>query len=587
MSSSVVGTRTAPAPAPSLPRALIVKEELRPAEWPGSSEEGVLGKKVLAKEEDEYAWMGQIAEAKTFYPTAEDFREPFLYLNKISVEASRYGICKIVPPVKASVPAGKVLRRFNFTSNVQHLGVHKQKKRTKGSKKFFRSGKNYTLDTFQEMANKEMTKRFGCSGSLPANIVEQEFWKEMLKPSQSKTVEYGSDLEGSGFSKNTSSCPLSRSKWNLRDFARCSLSSLSNLKSNIPGVTEPMLYCGMLFSQFAWHVEDNFLNSINYHHLGAPKFWYGVPQEHAKLFDECASKYVFLNSPADGGEVKDNQIHEAAGNFINKTTMFCPKILVENSVKVFKIVQNPGEFVITFPQAYHGGFSMGFNLGEAVNFATREWYQFGIAAEMRYSELKRTPVVSVEELLASDFDKLRKVDNYNEVPTVKMIAAWYSKIEKICKTFSEIVKQNADRAQIFWLKENSIPVSCASCQCTCYFSYYTVSDAPTPFCSKCISERELAERAAKETKTTTYRVYVHPVLKTICEYLQGLTESPAMNKHFTDKQKKWIQIRVHNFKRFTIVIQPRRGKRKRVELESLVDTCREELLWNITQGTGP
>lgn len=27
----------------------------------------------------------------------------------------------------------------------------------------------------------------------------------------------------------------------------------------IPGVTRPMLYCGQLFSTFAWHVEDHFM----------------------------------------------------------------------------------------------------------------------------------------------------------------------------------------------------------------------------------------------------------------------------------------------------------------------------------------
>lgn len=28
---------------------------------------------------------------------------------------------------------------------------------------------------------------------------------------------------------------------------------------NFQGVTEPMLYIGMLFSMFAWHVEDHYL----------------------------------------------------------------------------------------------------------------------------------------------------------------------------------------------------------------------------------------------------------------------------------------------------------------------------------------
>ena len=36
-----------------------------------------------------------------------------------------------------------------------------------------------------------------------------------------------------------------------------------------------------------------------------------------------------------------------------------------------RLQQLPGQFVVTFPKAYHGGFSYGFNCGEAVNFAVR------------------------------------------------------------------------------------------------------------------------------------------------------------------------------------------------------------------------
>jgi len=52
---------------------------------------------------------------------------------------------------------------------------------------------------------------------------------------------------------------------------------LRHVKVPLNGVNVPWLYMGTLFSTFCWHNEDNYLYSINYHHDGAPKQWYGVP----------------------------------------------------------------------------------------------------------------------------------------------------------------------------------------------------------------------------------------------------------------------------------------------------------------------
>ena len=352
-------------------------------------------------------WTDDIPEAITFRPTAEEFQDPFKYIASIAEEASQYGICKIVPPVKMAVAAGVVLKHkhFEFTTNVQNVGVYRTSGSTFRQNKFFRSGKRYTLSSFQEMANEAMTRKFGCCGSLPSEIVEKEFWKEMLRVPNNKTVEYGSDIDGSAFTEAMQAqCPLGSSMWNLKNFARAGLSSLKHLKEGIPGVSDPMLYCGMLFSVFAWHVEDSYLNSINFHHLGAPKLWYGVPSSEADAFDRVACEHVFNQSLEEcDGEQSQAKLDKAAHMFMKKTVMFSPKVLLDNDVTVYKIFQQPGEFVITFPRAYHGGFSTGFNLGEAVNFATQDWFEHGIHAQAVYHRLRKTPIVSVEELACKEF----------------------------------------------------------------------------------------------------------------------------------------------------------------------------------------
>ena len=53
-----------------------------------------------------------------------------------------------------------------------------------------------------------------------------------------------------------------------------------------------------------------------------------------------------------------------------------PQLLLLRSLlspQVVRTDQCAGEFVITFPRAYHAGFNQGFNFAEAVNFALPDW----------------------------------------------------------------------------------------------------------------------------------------------------------------------------------------------------------------------
>jgi [histone H3]-trimethyl-L-lysine4 demethylase len=144
---------------------------------------------------------------------------------------------------------------------------------------------------------------------------------------------------------------------------------------------------GMLFSTFCWHREDINLASINYMHCGESKQWYGIPGSKAKAFRRVMEKQMKLRLK----EVPDLEHHI--------TTQISPSTLLSNSVPVYKTRQQAGEFIVTFPESYHCGFSYGFNCAEAVNFATSDWIPHGSQSVVDYRLKGKKEVFSFDRLV--------------------------------------------------------------------------------------------------------------------------------------------------------------------------------------------
>ncbi|XP_022565840.2 putative lysine-specific demethylase JMJ16 [Brassica napus] len=104
-------------------------------------------------------------------------------------------------------------------------------------------------------------------------------------------------------------------------------------------------------------VEDHHLYSMNYMHWGAPKLWYGVAGKDAVKLEEAMRKHL-----PDLFEEQPDLLHKLV-------TQLSPSKLKTAGVPVHRCVQHAGEFVLTFPRAYHAGFNYGFNCAEAVNVA--------------------------------------------------------------------------------------------------------------------------------------------------------------------------------------------------------------------------
>ncbi|XP_042055334.1 lysine-specific demethylase JMJ706-like [Salvia splendens] len=439
-------------------------------------------RKVEKFDTPDFDWTEKIPECPLYAPSMEEFQDPLVYLQKIAPEASKYGICKIVSPVSASVPAGVVLMKekagFKFTTSVQPLRLAEWDSVDKVT--FFMSGRNYTFRDFEKMANKIFTRRYYSAGCLPPSFMEKEFWHE-IACGKTESVEYACDVDGSAFSSSPSD-PLGKSRWNLKKLSRLPKSILRLLETSIPGVTEPMLYIGMLFSMFAWHVEDHYLYSINYHHCGAAKTWYGIPGPAAHDFEKVVREHVYTQ------EILSAEGEDGAFDvLLGKTTLFPPKVLLEHDIPVYKAVQKPGEYVITFPRAYHAGFSHGFNCGEAVNFAVGDWFPLGSIASRRYALLNRTPLLPQEELLCKEAMLL--------YASAELEDRDYSYQDLICHesikvSFVNLIRfQHRARWCVMQLKEwiaissfSHGTILCSLCKRDCYVAYLNCRCYSHPLC---------------------------------------------------------------------------------------------------------
>ena len=60
----------------------------------------------------------------------------------------------------------------------------------------------------------------------------------------------------------------------------------------------------------------------------------------------------------------------------HKTKLISPMRMAQAGIPVYKGVQKAGEIMITWPEAFHSGFNLGFNLAESVNFVPPSLWKF-------------------------------------------------------------------------------------------------------------------------------------------------------------------------------------------------------------------
>ncbi|KAE8613560.1 hypothetical protein XENTR_v10007759 [Xenopus tropicalis] len=338
---------------------------------------------------------------------------------------------------------------------------------------FEQAVREYTLQSFGEMADSFKSDYFNMPVHMvPTELVEKEFWRLVSSIEEDVIVEYGADISsrdfGSGFPVMDGRRKLTADEedyahcgWNLNNMPVLEQSVLAHINADISGMKVPWLYVGMCFSSFCWHIEDHWSYSINYLHWGEPKTWYGVPSHAAEQLED-----VMRTLAPELFETQPDLLHQLV-------TIMNPNVLMEHGVPVYRTNQCAGEFVITFPRAYHSGFNQGYNFAEAVNFCTADWLSMGRQCVSHYRRLRRHCVFSHEELIF-------KMASDPECLDVGLAAA-------VCKEMTIMIEEETKLRELIvqlgvvQAEEEAFELvpdderQCSSCRTTCFLSALTCS----------------------------------------------------------------------------------------------------------------
>ena len=406
----------------------------------------------------------------------------------------------------------------------------------------FEEGGIYGLRHFQEKAAAFKESYFApkmsfdpvlnCKRNVTEDDVEREFWRLVESITETVEVEYGADIHstthGSGFPSIElhRSDPYCTDPWNLNILPLHPESLFRHIKSDISGMTVPWLYVGMCFSTFCWHNEDHYTYSANYQHFGATKTWYGIPGADAERFEEAMRQAV-------------PELFETQPDLLFQlVTLLPPDQLKKAGVNVFALDQRAGQFVITFPQAYHAGFNHGFNFNEAVNFAPHDWEPFGEAGIKRLQEFRRQPCFSHDELLmtAASRDTTIKTSKWLAPALVRLrdrelqqrqdfLKRHMDFNDHYCKIVGEMAAQSGVRCELgFEMDEQDLPeeeYGCSFCKAYSYLSRFQCHKSSKVMCMlhagsyECCGASE-EERHTSADHTLRYR-YTDDNLKTIVQ----------------------------------------------------------------------
>lgn len=294
--------------------------------------------------------ISKITSLPVFRPTMKEFRNFSKYIEKCEASCGNAGAFKVIPPKNWSARK----EGYHDLSLTVQRPIEQNVWGTNGIfELMYILRESRSLEKYEKFVSKfddTLKNKTNCE-------IEKLFWKTL----KLNAPLYGADIEGSIMDSGI--------PWNLAEIDTLLTEGLNDQK--LSGVNLPYLYVGGWKTMFGWHKEDLDLYSINYLHMGAPKFWYSIDLDCSEKFENFAKKCF------------PDRFEKCSEYLRHKNTLIHPVVLMNNDIKVRKIVQKPGEFIIPRASGYHAGFNSGFNLAEAVNFALLHWIE-SVAPKVKF-----------------------------------------------------------------------------------------------------------------------------------------------------------------------------------------------------------
>uniref|UniRef100_A0A8C2J883 Jumonji, AT rich interactive domain 2a n=1 Tax=Cyprinus carpio TaxID=7962 RepID=A0A8C2J883_CYPCA len=227
-----------------------------------------------------------------------------------------------------------------------------------------------------------------------------------------------------------------------------------------------------------------YLPYIDYLHTGADCIWYCIPAEEKSKLDKVVHTLLQANG-TPGLEMLERNI------------MISPEVLRRKGVKVYRTVQQSGQFMVCFPGTFVSKVCCGYSVSETVHFASPQWMRLGYEAAKDLKQRRIEEPFSTEKLLyqittcerdnkqlmnavSSLIKDLRDAEISQRRDLFKAGLRLSARYGTHCESQADKKKQQRSR-----FTEDTADRRCQVCQHLCYLSMVVHESDNVVFCLEC------------------------------------------------------------------------------------------------------